>query len=926
MLGVKSAAPSTPVRTCYHSITFPENPVTLFTSPPGYQVSDSLASVLVLDQLPAIWLRAGIEDCDPGILFDSIAEAANNLLPGFRDLARRFTHQVPGNSREWQPAFIQLAHQLAKDMPGNSVLVLDHAHHLNAAPDTLKLLTHYFLTELAPAMRSVLISHDSLSQLSFPFTVGLRGSDFVQLGPDESLSLTKDRGVSLPQSSFKQVMALSAGQSSILDAILSAYQYLGPEAIKKILARSLDIDSLLEDLARACLSQKNDDRRLLMAFTALLGYNHPHITRAAFDLDLNLEDPWLQPLETGWVRVRCIWHAPLERAVHQDLVKIRPAVSRAADFLARQGETSEAVRLFIAAHQPEKAVEVIAASSEKMMDLGQWQTLAGWIERLPQAVVNQWSNLLYAQGEISALTGNYSKARQIFSSAAASFSSRNDPEGVCRSLLAESALAAETRNLERAEFAALAANTIATESGLTWYAGLTSWQLGRLAVLSGKLDQALAYFSKARSAIQETPLSTFIQSAEDIARKERELQRRSKQYQQASLAAMKAQQQALEQLLAILDFSPDSFTDLIDMLGWSRTPFMFKLPGHGDAADLADSGPSGFWGRVWSFLQSASRKQAQDPLLPADFSALDLPLTSFPILPGQAATSTEPGEPALPELPSFEHSPNSSQAQPGPSPDNERAEVILNVFMLGSFHLTVNTQPVSSWSSMYGLAILKYLLVNRDQKVPREVLMDTFWKETNPASARNNLNVALHKLRVTFREFTPLPIIVFDWGSYSINPSVRIVLDVKEFEEHFQAGRRLEQGESESAAVPEYEKAVALYQGDFLEDDPYEEWSVLTRERLRISYLDALNRLSNIYFNLEQYETCANLALRILDCDKCREDAHALLMRCYSRQGQPQLALRQYQICVGALKTELDIDPEPSTTHLAEKIRRHERI
>ena len=49
-------------------------------------------------------------------------------------------------------------------------------------------------------------------------------------------------------------------------------------------------------------------------------------------------------------------------------------------------------------------------------------------------------------------------------------------------------------------------------------------------------------------------------------------------------------------------------------------------------------------------------------------------------------------------------------------------------------------------------------------------------------------------------------------------------------------------------------------------------------------------------------------------------------MRCYSRQGQPHLALRQYRACVEALQAELGVDPTPATTELWEQIRRHEPV
>jgi DNA-binding SARP family transcriptional activator len=114
--------------------------------------------------------------------------------------------------------------------------------------------------------------------------------------------------------------------------------------------------------------------------------------------------------------------------------------------------------------------------------------------------------------------------------------------------------------------------------------------------------------------------------------------------------------------------------------------------------------------------------------------------------------------------------------------------------------------------------------------------------------------------------------------------------------------------------------------GDFLAGDPYEEWPVLPRERLRVAYLDILDRLSQIHFDQGQYANCITLCQLALRRDACREDIHCLLMRCYSRQGQRHLALRQYQICVEALRTELEVDPTSETTQLYEQIRRRERV
>jgi DNA-binding SARP family transcriptional activator len=169
-------------------------------------------------------------------------------------------------------------------------------------------------------------------------------------------------------------------------------------------------------------------------------------------------------------------------------------------------------------------------------------------------------------------------------------------------------------------------------------------------------------------------------------------------------------------------------------------------------------------------------------------------------------------------------------------------------------------------------------------------------------------------------------VVIFQEGTYRLNPDLAIWLDVEEFERHVAAGRRGEDAGQLAAATAEYEVATGLYQGDFLADDPYEEWPVLARERLRVAYLDTLDRLAQLYFSQGKYAACATLCQQMLAQDSCREDAHCRLMRCYSRQGQHHLALRQYQTCVEALRADLDVEPGPSTVQLYERIRRRERV
>jgi DNA-binding SARP family transcriptional activator len=276
--------------------------------------------------------------------------------------------------------------------------------------------------------------------------------------------------------------------------------------------------------------------------------------------------------------------------------------------------------------------------------------------------------------------------------------------------------------------------------------------------------------------------------------------------------------------------------------------------------------------------------------------------------PGSAGTATlAPARPA---------------ERAGDGPDGP----LLTVHLLGRLEVRLDDVPVEDWPSGRGRALFKYLVTHRDPWPRREVLMDTFWPDAAPAAARNSLNVAVHGLRRAFRAATDGPVVVLEGGAYRLEETVRLWLDVDEFELQAAAGRRLEAAGELAGAAAAYEGALALYQGDFLADDPYEEWPVLAREQLLLTFQDVLDRLSGLYFGQHQYGACVALCRQLVASDPCREEAHRRLMRCYSRQGQPHLALRQYLACADALRRELGVDPEPATAALAGQLRAHQPI
>ncbi|HXW01099.1 MAG TPA: BTAD domain-containing putative transcriptional regulator, partial [Anaerolineae bacterium] len=269
-----------------------------------------------------------------------------------------------------------------------------------------------------------------------------------------------------------------------------------------------------------------------------------------------------------------------------------------------------------------------------------------------------------------------------------------------------------------------------------------------------------------------------------------------------------------------------------------------------------------------------------------------------------------------------------SAVSPVENPQQAKRELpALAVYCLGSFRAYQDGELITHWPNGKGKTIFKYMVTHRSRPVPKDILMDLFWRDADPEAARKNLNVAIYSLRQAFRavrpDFSP---VLFQDDAYLLNPAMAVWVDVEEFEQYYEAGQSFERGGKLPEAVREYELAENLYQGDFLEEDLYEDWPILQRESVKDNYLVILERLGRYYLEEKSYATCIHLCQKILAKDDCREDAHRRLMQCYSRQGQPNLALRQYQLCVEALAKVLDMSPAPETVKLYRQIRNREGV
>jgi len=117
------------------------------------------------------------------------------------------------------------------------------------------------------------------------------------------------------------------------------------------------------------------------------------------------------------------------------------------------------------------------------------------------------------------------------------------------------------------------------------------------------------------------------------------------------------------------------------------------------------------------------------------------------------------------------------------------------------------------------------------------------------------------------------------------------------------------------ACVENLQRAVKLYQGDYLEN-LYYDWALDERRRLRESYLQALQVLLVHHAERDDYESALTYGQQILAKDPLLENVHCQMMRCYNRLGDRKAMIRQYRQLEAVLADELEIEPMPETQRL----------
>ncbi|HSF80558.1 MAG TPA: BTAD domain-containing putative transcriptional regulator [Anaerolineales bacterium] len=246
----------------------------------------------------------------------------------------------------------------------------------------------------------------------------------------------------------------------------------------------------------------------------------------------------------------------------------------------------------------------------------------------------------------------------------------------------------------------------------------------------------------------------------------------------------------------------------------------------------------------------------------------------------------------------------------------------MSIRLLGGLHVDLDGMPVTDFKSDKARALLSFLAVEADRPHPRDSLAWLLWPEVSNQAARTNLRSTLANLRKVINDSQASPPhLLINRETVQFNRASDHWLDVSA------CMYPPVETEIDSAQLEQFESAIALYKGPFLngfsvsDSTPFEEWALLKREQINRRVREVLFRLATFYEQYGKFDQAEMYTRKLVELEPWNEEAHQQLMRLLAMSGKRSAALVQYEACCRLLEKELGVEPSQETTHLYAAIR-----
>ncbi len=238
--------------------------------------------------------------------------------------------------------------------------------------------------------------------------------------------------------------------------------------------------------------------------------------------------------------------------------------------------------------------------------------------------------------------------------------------------------------------------------------------------------------------------------------------------------------------------------------------------------------------------------------------------------------------------------------------------MLIDVYTLGRFSLVKSGKPLlfSRKAKKKPIHLFKAIIAFGGRGVPKEMVADALWPDSEGDRSSRALATTLHRLR----KLLDIPeAIQLDQGCLSINRDL-CGIDTWKFERLCGTSEKMwSRDNSLQAAIQLSHEAIDMYKGSFLAEDTHEAWTVVQREKIRSKYMRCVGKLGYYYEKQSDYESAVECYQKSIEVNGVDEEPYRRLMACYNRMGRKAEALSVYHQCRSILTSVHGMNPSKDT-------------
>ena len=402
----------------------------LVTAGAGWGKTTFLASYVTTLRHPYAWYTLSDKEKDPDRLLTRLYERIRQIDPKREFQTRYSLKDVWSGKITWTAFGASLMHMMSQMYPQKIILILDDFHHLESSESLVRFFEDFI--KRAPLNLQIIVSSRRQPgiQLSkyklYGYVHEIETRDLAFTYEECRELVYQCYGLSLPQTDLYGLMQYSSGWPVAIRLLGAALVRSGGKSFLnegKPTGKEIDVEAYFESQVLSPLP--SEVKRFLTEASIFESIDHEicHSVLAWPNSDSVLDRLYREGLfldqfeNTSKARPKFYRYHALFR--HFLLERLKKEITpdrfndlnvKAGQYFAGEKKWGEALTHFIHAKEYLQVADLLMKALEENLRKGSAQTLIYWIKSIPDEVIQNYPQIIYAQATAYFLTGDWNRA------------------------------------------------------------------------------------------------------------------------------------------------------------------------------------------------------------------------------------------------------------------------------------------------------------------------------------------------------------------------------------------------------------------------------------------------------------------------------------------------------------------------------------